>query len=136
MLDVEVATRRGTAVSLPRGDLDATTHLTFEAAVDLCLGEPALIVDLSGVHFIDGSGIEALARVLRRARDQRTQITVIVPPGRVKRVLCDAGFDRIVSVLETVDLALSQIHDNARATERVHNHQWRPSMRRVDAVGN
>jgi anti-sigma B factor antagonist len=122
MLDVEVATRRGAAVCLPNGDLDATTLLTFEAAVDLCLGEPVLIVDLSGVQFIDGSGLVALEGAVRHARDQGTQVAVIVPPERVQEVLGDAGFDQIVSVLEPVDLALSEIHDDARAAERVHNH--------------
>ena len=122
MLDVEVATKRGAAVCLPKGDLDATTLLTFEAAVDLCLGEPVLIVDLSGVQFIDANGLVALVGVVRRARDQRTQVTVIVPPGRVQRVLGDAGLDQIVSVLETVDLALFEIHDYGRAVDRVHDH--------------
>jgi len=122
MLDVEVATRRGTAVCLPKGDLDATTFLTFEAAVDLCLGEPVLIVDLSGVQFVDGSGLVALVGVIRRARAQQAQVAVIVPPGRVQKVLGVAGFDQIVRVLETVDLALSEIHDDVRAAERVHNH--------------
>jgi anti-sigma B factor antagonist len=117
MLDVEVATRRGTVVCVPKGDLDATTLLTFEAAVDLCLGEPVLIVDLSGVQFIDESGVVALMGVVRRARDQRTQVAVIVPSGRVQKVLGDAGFDQIVSALETVDLALTEIHDDARAPE-------------------
>jgi anti-anti-sigma factor len=124
MLDVEVATRPGTAVCLPKGDLDATTLLTFEAAVDLCLGEPVLIVDLSGVQLIDGSGLVALVGVIRRAREQRTQVAVIVPPGRVQKVLGDAGFDQVVSVLETVDLLFSQIHDDARDAERVHNNPW------------
>ena len=50
---------KGAAVCLPKGDLDATTLLTFEAAVDLCLGEPVLIVDLSGVQFLAESGVEA-----------------------------------------------------------------------------
>jgi anti-anti-sigma factor len=119
MLDVEVATMKGAAVCLPKGDLDATTLLTFEAAVDLCLGEPVLIVDLSGVQFLAESGVEALVGVVRRAQDQRTLVAVIIPPGRVQKVLGDAGFDQIVSVLETVDLALSEIHDDARAAERV-----------------
>jgi anti-anti-sigma factor len=117
MLDVEVATRKGAAVFLPKGDLDATTALTFEAAVDLCLGEPALIVDSSCVQFIDESGVVALKGVVRRARDQRIQVAVIVPQGRVQEVLGDAGFDQIVRVLETVDLALSEIHDDRSSGE-------------------
>jgi hypothetical protein len=35
MLEVEVATRNGTAVCLPRGSLDATTLSTFRGAVGL-----------------------------------------------------------------------------------------------------
>jgi hypothetical protein len=48
------------------------------------------------------------------------QLVVVVPPGRLRKVLGEAGLDRIVAVSETVDLALAEIHDDANTPERVH----------------
>jgi anti-anti-sigma factor len=122
MLEVEVATTSGTAICSPKGDLDATTLSTFRGAVGLCLGEPGLIVDLSGVHFIDGAGLTALVATVRRAREQLTRVAVVAPPGSVRKVLGGAGLDQNVSVSEIVDLALAEIHDDAGTPERVHSH--------------
>jgi anti-anti-sigma factor len=119
MFEVDVATRSDTAICLPKGDLDATTLSTCRGALGLCLAEPSFMVDLSDVHFIDGTGLTALVGVVHRAREQRTRVAVVVPPGRLRKVLEEAGLDRIVSLAETVDSALAEIHDNARTPERV-----------------
>jgi anti-anti-sigma factor len=118
MLEVELTTRNGTAICLPKGDLDAMTVSTFRGAVGLCLGEPGLIIDLSGVHFIDGAGLTALVGAVSRAREQRTRVAVIVPAGSVQKVLEDAGLDMIVNVSETLDLALAEIQDDAATAKR------------------
>ena len=39
--------------------MSAATLMAFRGAVDLCIGEPDLVVDLSGVGFIDEAGIKA-----------------------------------------------------------------------------
>jgi stage II sporulation protein AA (anti-sigma F factor antagonist) len=109
LLEVELATRNGIAVCRPKGNLDATTVSTFRGAVGLCLGEPGLIVDLSGVHFIDGAGLTALVGVVRRAQEQPARVAVIVPAGSLRKVLDDAGLDLIVNVSETVELALADM---------------------------
>ena len=59
-----------------------------------------------------------MAGAVGRAREQRTRVTLVVPPGKVRKVLDDAGSDLIVSVSDTVDLALAEVHDNVRTTDR------------------
>jgi anti-sigma B factor antagonist len=122
MLEVEIATTNATAICLPKGDLDATTLSTFRGAVGPCLNEPDLIVDLSGVGFIDGAGLGGLVGLVRRAREQRARVAVVVPRGSLRKVLGEAGLDLIVSLSETVDSALAEIHDDASVAERVRNH--------------
>jgi anti-sigma B factor antagonist len=122
MLEVEVATRNAAAICLPKGDIDATTLSTFRGAVGLCINEPGLIVDLSGVGFIDGAGLGALVGLVRRAREQRARVAVVVPRGSLRKVLGEAGLDLIVGVSDTVDSALAEIHDDASVAERVQNH--------------
>jgi anti-anti-sigma factor len=122
MLEVEVATRNATAICLPKGDMDATTLSTFRGAVGLCLGEPGLVVDLSGVGFVDGAGLGALVGLVWRAREQRARVAVVVPRASLRKVLGEAGLDLIVSLSESVDSALAEIDEDASVAERVRNH--------------
>jgi anti-anti-sigma factor len=109
MFNVEVTRRSNAAICLPTGDLDATTVSTFRGAFGLCLGQPGLIVDLSGVHFIDGAGLTALVGIVRRAREQPTEVAVVVPPGNLRKVLGEAGLELIVRLPESVESALTEI---------------------------
>jgi anti-anti-sigma factor len=109
MFNVEVTTKNNTAICLPKGDLDATTVSTFRGAFSLCLGQPGLIVDLSDVHFVDGAGLTALVGIVRRARNQPSEVAVVVPPGNLRKVLGEAGLQLIVSLPESVESALAEI---------------------------
>ena len=113
MLEVEVVARDSAVICVPKGTLDATTATTFRGAIALCTGEPGLIIDLSGVRFIDGAGLTALVGSVRRAQDRRTRVAVVVPPGTIRKVLDEACLDVIVSVFETVDLGFAEIDDDA-----------------------
>jgi anti-anti-sigma factor len=77
---------------------------------------------LSGVGFIDGAGLSALVGVVRRASEQGGWVVVVIPTGSLRKVLGEAGLDRVVTVSETVDLALTEIHHHASAPEPVHGH--------------
>jgi anti-anti-sigma factor len=123
MLEVEVATRKNTAICLQKGEMDVRTLSTFRGAVHLCLGEPGLIVDLSGVHFIDGAELSALVGTVRRAREQGARVAVVVPRGSLRKVLGEAGLDLTNSVPEMVDLPVAEIHGNAASAPlRGDNH--------------
>lgn len=119
MLQVEIVTGHVTVVCRTKGSLDATTVATFRGAVTLCLGEPGLIIDLSGLHFLDGAGLTALVDAIRRAGEQRTRVALVVPPGSVRKVVDEAGLDLIVSVSETVGSAMAEISTNPRTPEHV-----------------
>jgi anti-sigma B factor antagonist len=65
---------------------------------------PRIIVDLSGLDFIDASGIAALSRGRRRARSAGGDLLLAAPRQRVRRVLAilweASGSDLPVSVAE------------------------------------
>jgi anti-anti-sigma factor len=121
MLEVEIVPSDSAVIWVLKGNLDATTVTTFTGAVALCLGEPGLIIDLSGVQFIDGAGLTALVGAVRRAQDQRTPVAVVVPAGTLRKVLDDAGFDLLISMSERVDCALAEIHHDAKTSETVES---------------
>jgi anti-sigma B factor antagonist len=85
----------------PSGELDAFTVGQFrEALTELgCSGH--LLIDLSGVPFLDSAGLGALIGGVRRAREAGGDVAVFGPRPAVARVLRTTGFDRVASVAET-----------------------------------
>jgi anti-anti-sigma factor len=72
------------------GDIDLSTRLTVESAIDGALAEPgvaAVQVDLSGVEFLDSSGIALLLRGRRSADDRAVAFRVTGAHGIAQRVL-------------------------------------------------
>ena len=76
------------------GDVDLATAHEFVAAADACLASEAegpLRLDLSGVTFIDSTGISALLEIRRAAANAGTDVVVVGCSAVVDRVLAIAG---------------------------------------------
>lgn len=90
-------------------------------------GSLADLLDLSsgctdGCAFpLDGLDLEpALVATVRRAREHRARVAVVVPSGTVRKVLGEASLDLVVSLSETIELALAEIQDDASTPNRIH----------------
>ncbi|MYS80703.1 STAS domain-containing protein [Embleya scabrispora] len=83
-----------------RGDMDMTAAPVFRQAVDRLVDEGArsLRIDLSGVSFIDSSGLGSLVYGYRRLRDRDGDIVVCGVGPQPARVLRITHLDRILSV--------------------------------------
>jgi anti-anti-sigma factor len=78
----------GHVVVALRGELDVADAAAVAAAlVVVAAREPRIIVDLAGLGFIDASGVAALARGRRHARDAGGDLLLAAPQPRVRRVL-------------------------------------------------
>ena len=87
-MDLDSGESGGYVVVALRGELD----LVDAAAVAAALGavaarEPRIIVDLTGLEFIDASGVGALVRGRRRARNAGGDLLLAAPQRRVRLVL-------------------------------------------------
>ena len=73
----EVLVTADEAVITLTGDLNALAQESFEAAVDRALAGPPeeLVVDFSGVTFVNSTGIALLVGLLGRARSARVLVT-------------------------------------------------------------
>jgi anti-sigma B factor antagonist len=91
MLDVDLGSGEygGYAVVALRGELDLMDAADVADALEaFAAREPRIIVDLSGLEFIDVSGAAALSRVRRHARDAGGDVLLAAPQQRmVRRVL-------------------------------------------------
>jgi anti-sigma B factor antagonist len=86
------------------GELDmANSDLVAETLDGLAGGGQPVVVDLTGLEFIDSSGIHALLR----PRPGAAPMGLVCPPGNVRRVLEVTKLELVLPVHDSLDDALS-----------------------------
>jgi anti-sigma B factor antagonist len=106
MFSTDLSTRScdGHAVVALRGELDLADAVAVAAALAaVAAREPGIIVDLAGLEFIDSSGVAALARGRRQARQAGGDLLLAAPQQKVTRVLAITRLADAFSVYATVE---------------------------------
>jgi anti-sigma B factor antagonist len=103
------ATADDTKVFELKGSLDIATSPTVRAALQDAAerGEHGIIVDLSGLDFIDSTGLGALIGSQRRAKEKGAEVRLVVREGQILRLLRITGLLTVFGVYPTVDEALA-----------------------------
>ncbi|HEX9681871.1 MAG TPA: STAS domain-containing protein [Acidimicrobiales bacterium] len=109
MFDIDVDVSPSHTICRPAGELDAFTVGQLRERVAELEGVTRLVLDLSGVPFMDSAGLGALIGTIRSTRDAGGQVVVVAPHDDVRRLLHTAGFDRIVTVTGDVDTAVAEL---------------------------
>jgi anti-sigma B factor antagonist len=80
------------------GELDmSNADLVFEQLTAAASADHDLIVDLTGLAFIDSAGIAALDRLSRTVAGSHTRLRIVAPAGSVAgRTLALAGMDQVL----------------------------------------
>ena len=87
-MDLDSGESRGHVVVALRGELDLLDAAAVAAALGaVAVREPRIIVDLAGLEFIDASGVAALSRGRRHARNAGGDLLLAAPQRLVRRVL-------------------------------------------------
>jgi anti-anti-sigma factor len=93
LLHVDVSNGDGVIVLIVQGEIDAASApVLISAFDDLSLNEP-IQVDMSGVTFMDSSGLHALLTQSLRVRESDGSIHVSNPSNAVHRVVELTGLD-------------------------------------------
>ena len=111
VLDIQVDLDRGCTICRPIGELDAFTVSQFRQSLAELASSPQLLIDLSGVPFVDSAGLGALIGGIRRVRELGGDVAVACPRPTLTRLLRTTGFDRIVTVTATLDEAVATLTD-------------------------
>jgi anti-sigma B factor antagonist len=102
-------TPEGYTICRPVGELEAFTVSQFRQALSEMTSSRHLLIDMSGVPFVDSAGLGALIGGIRRAREHGGDVVVACNRPTLIRLLRTTGFDRIVTVTETVEEAIASL---------------------------
>ena len=111
LVQLEIEERGDVVIDGVSGELDlAGAPSTGEAIGEAVpTSARALVVDFTGLEFIDSSGIAMLFNLARRLGARRQELRVVARGGGpVARVLEIVEFNRAAPVHETLDDALAQ----------------------------
>lgn len=81
----------------------------FRQALAEVSDSSCLVIDLSAVPFVDSAGLGALIGGIRRTRERGGRVAVACSRPTLLRLLRNTGFDRIVTVAETVSEAVASL---------------------------
>jgi anti-anti-sigma factor len=83
-----------------QGEVDALTAPEFDALFEAMIdrGHPTVALDLSGLRFMDGSGLTVIARGAQRLEELGGTLTIHAPRDMVGRLLEITGFARLVEL--------------------------------------
>lgn len=106
-LGIDVTDRGDWAVLAVTGEIDvATAPQLREALVGLVGDERSrIVVDLSGVDFLDSTGLGVLVGALKRARSHDGELALACAQPRVLRVFEITGLTQVFAIHETLDAA-------------------------------
>nr|WP_040563719.1 STAS domain-containing protein [Kineosphaera limosa] len=92
-----------------QGDIDALSAPALQERLEMYVaaGQRHLVLDLSGVPFMDSTGLGVLVGVLRLARAHGGSMRLVAPSERVLRIMAITGLDEIFETAPSRDDAVS-----------------------------
>jgi anti-sigma B factor antagonist len=106
--DAGVRDAPGVAV---HGEVDINTVPALEAAIDAAVRDSvgAFVIDLSGVQFIDSSGLHVLMRARDKLGREDRALAVVCPFGPVRRVFELSGSSELFALYGSRDEAAAAL---------------------------
>lgn len=103
--DVESRVDGDRTIVTVRGDFDlqVAERVVAELAKVEERSPALLVIDLSGLSFMDSSGMGVLAAAQARAVEEGRRIVLVRPPYSVRRAFQVSGFDDVITVVDDLD---------------------------------
>ena len=92
-----------------QGEIDIAAVPTFRDQLRRVVedGSSSIVIDLSGVRFIDSAGLRVLVDGLTRARRRDADLRVACPSASLRRTFEISGLDKVMNVHESLEDATS-----------------------------
>jgi anti-sigma B factor antagonist len=106
-IDVTAGQDGLSTVVAAHGELDVLTAATLRTTIGGVIddGRAHLVLDASGITFMDSTGIGVLVIALRRTRASGGSFAIAGAHGRTLRTLSMTGLDRVFTLYDTVEEA-------------------------------
>ena len=99
-MEIDVTTRQesGCTVVTVVGEVDVYTAPSLDEALTATLaeGNTCVVVDMTGVDFLDSTGLSVLVKALKRIREADGSLDVVVSADRVAKVFRLTGLDKVI----------------------------------------
>jgi anti-anti-sigma factor len=104
-LQLEVRDDERAVVIVARGELDVTSSEQFAAALSRANQShlPLTVVDLSGLQFIDSSGLATLIKADQEAKSAGRRLAVIRGPRQVQQLLELTGLSERLELIGSIN---------------------------------
>ncbi len=105
---MEIRSEKAGSAVLARvsGELDLDTARDFRARIDADLerfGSRDLLLDFSGVEFVDSSGLGAVLGRYKRVTEKGGRLAIFGCRPHVRRLLALSGLERVVEIYASLD---------------------------------
>jgi anti-sigma B factor antagonist len=111
LLRLVVENRNGDVLIRAVGELDMSSAPSLTAAAEDAIadGYRLLLLDLSGLSFLDSTGLSALLAIHRDAEARDSRAAIIAPSENALRVLEMLGVEQVLNIHDTVDDAVRNL---------------------------
>jgi anti-sigma B factor antagonist len=108
-LRVDVDEREAATVVTVAGELDlgSSPKLRDVAVRQLLAGDRVLVLDLTGLEFLDSTGLGVIVAVLKRARTLGAELHLVISRERVRTPFRITGVDGLLPIHDDLDAALA-----------------------------
>ena len=107
----EIREVEGAIVVALKGDIDLQSSPEARTLLLECVAKKKpVLVDLSGVGYIDSSGVASLVECLQTARKSGSNVILAAVSDGALRVLQLARLDKVFTICDTVEDGLKQLN--------------------------
>jgi anti-sigma B factor antagonist len=115
----------------PFGEIDLDTASLFrEALTQSVAKEHSVIVDMSGVQYIDSIGIHALGEHAKYCKQHGDLLVLVAPRRPVQKVIRITHLDDAIPVLGSVEVALDLLRSRAKLPPQLVPNEPQPTVAR------
>ncbi len=124
-MEITVEERGEITVVAPNDRLDLLGYLELEAVLGKLLrdGRKKLVLDMSGVNFINSTCMAVIHRYSLDARDKGGNLVLACAAESVKGILGLGGLDKLIPMCDTVDEAAEAAAEPAKKKDETDKHK-------------
>ena len=110
-LTVDISERDGVAVLAPQGDVDMNASPALRASIRPLVSKDKsrVVIDLSGVPYMDSSGVATLVEAMKLVRNHKGSLALCGMNDRVRGIFEIARLDQYFSIHDSIDAAIAQL---------------------------